>query len=1839
MSHQRVQNWQGGNRRGPNRPTHNPGRGSNRPAHNPGRGPNQPRHNPGSVHSRLGVPRPGSGPNPGARRWQNAGRGPGREDGFLQDARDRLEEGRRGLEFEQPAGFQQALIQDSIFVVENQVYGRDAAESLPVLQVETAAQSDVDYRRDNGSLQVTVEPGHHDVDYRRVQVKTSEAGSYEREPSPPRHGYDGSYDDPRQERYRMYPTDYPDVATRERSAERDFPDPYDNRGVRRETPERTDPAPFDIRGDRPDDVRDRVRSRSRNRDDRQQFSQDRRSREDDHGRDGNRRSRDIDQGQDSYRHSRQGERGQDSTRHSREDDREQESTRRSRSRVGDGGSDTSRGPGDVEPGFDWETQLRERAREFGRQQKGEGRRQGGRSSRERPDPWQDSSREGRDSHRASRERQQRSRSLDRVQADAYGRVPEDAYGRDPVDVYGSVQTDTYDRDQYRREGLEDPSGAVYHPEEAAGSYRDDRPYSAPRAPAYDNSAFPAEPPPDRRDGQYNRSDRREEQTLQQTGQDDVFRNLPRDRSPHHALDEYGQPLPYVEYLSPPAGPGIRGDRIHGNRHARSSSRTPSPVVLHEHPEDLYRLSRGKGRSSDSLYSAVSSKHSPDLDSRGEYRPGDTRGEYRPGDTRGEYRPGDTRGEYRPTDSRSGDPYGIDYGLMNRQDYQDDFPEMRGEERGRSMEYQPPGEPGGGEQDYWNSQEDRMEGRGEQHSWNSQQERREGRGEQHSWNSRQGRDARGRSDAGRRDRCAEEKQEVRERDRDSRNRSSREEERSTSRDRGRRVSHSRREQRAPSQGQDRAGREYEQESDLQRSLADEINKIRQEPDQTDRHRGNERRGSSRGEERSGQQSHRKNSDKSTGGSRSRTSEQRPPKSADKDSRSAKRKRSPSPRRTSGGRQENSRGSRSSRDKPHSKEGDARKRSPRDGARARDDDRRRRQGPRDESRGRKEDTREKRTRGSSLSNQTEPRHQQFVEEESGQLWPLQQPPSTAAQQQGQVTAAQQQGQVATEWALETPELQAGLPPWQPISTQGSYQDFGREGSSLYHSTQQSAGGVGLQSELHGAGRDMPQGQRGRTIVEIQPAVEPSSAHATGVRTDQWEPENAGSKTSESLPSQSEPSPPSQKGPTQANLVEIPSIQQAQERKKQKSKSSLEVPSAPRRFPPSMSFPEKLLVLVESYGVRCRQEVETRIHKYEKEVKDGFLNSRMEENNDDKSVEHLGEHLPRGGLWKLKLLRRIIVECLPKKTPEAKNKILWLCRQLLSPEGIEVTEDVFTALTAKRVTKYGSQTPRPFATGANLQPIEPKQVKNEEKRDMVVEYLQRLGVPATREAVNGMLQNNQMLENIEKTFWIPHQDRRLVERYLQQINVPITPEAVDKIMGNPDILADLRKTFEAQESKEEETLSQHGNDDHQSSSMATSSLVTSSMETSSMATSSRRLSESLSMTPKDTAIIKSDSSDAGSYKHLLSTTHHQQNLSSAPLAMAGSTAASVMYTQPSPHVSQASARGLAGMDPQQGAQNINPYGGPAQVHREQQRQQDSSLGGYSEQQRAEVQQRDQHRQLQGQQLRQQDSSLGGYREAQQRAEVQQRDQQRQLQGQQQRQLDSSRGGYREAQQSGLYGGYSRGGSLPQQAAAESRGRNPGLPAQQQMYTSTAQPVYTSSAPPMYTSSAPPMQTNLERPQHLTGHQTAGPVPGATGSAAMAHYQTGAGTVRPPAMGPGMGQSHYQGAGAGAGNLAPGTAMGQFQHQTAGPGQGGPGTGQSHYQPAAAGPPAGGESLESTRVFIMDLFRQVNLAWVPESTVQEILRNPELVRQIQQFRSVGMPLELLVNYLKQCLQLVNPS
>ncbi|XP_066270303.1 uncharacterized protein [Branchiostoma lanceolatum] len=149
------------------------------------------------------------------------------------------------------------------------------------------------------------------------------------------------------------------------------------------------------------------------------------------------------------------------------------------------------------------------------------------------------------------------------------------------------EEDEFLHERYRRETSADRHGEPHRHEEAAGSYTRDRPYSAPRAPAYDNSAFPAEPPPNRRDAQYNRSDRREEQTLQQTGQ---VRNLPRDQSPPYALDEFGQPidhLPHEEYGSPPARTGIHGNHDHSNRHLQSCNQMHGNKMWKE-PDKLNR---------------------------------------------------------------------------------------------------------------------------------------------------------------------------------------------------------------------------------------------------------------------------------------------------------------------------------------------------------------------------------------------------------------------------------------------------------------------------------------------------------------------------------------------------------------------------------------------------------------------------------------------------------------------------------------------------------------------------------------------------------------------------------------------------------------------------------------------------------------------------------------------------------------------------------------------------------------------------------------------------------------------------------------------------------------------------------------------------------------------------------------------------------------------------------------------------------------------------------------------------------------------------------------------------
>ncbi|CAH1251749.1 Hypp9149 [Branchiostoma lanceolatum] len=98
------------------------------------------------------------------------------------------------------------------------------------------------------------------------------------------------------------------------------------------------------------------------------------------------------------------------------------------------------------------------------------------------------------------------------------------------------------------------------------------------------------------------------------------------------------------------------------------------------------------------------------------------------------------------------------------------------------------------------------------------------------------------------------------------------------------------------------------------------------------------------------------------------------------------------------------------------------------------------------------------------------------------------------------------------------------------------------------------------------------------------------------------------------------------------------------------------------------------------------------------------------------------------------------------------------------------------------------------SNAQKVEPASFGNADKQEMVVAYLKSMGVQVRDEAVEGVLQNPQALDSIERIFWTPLQDRHLVERYLQQVGIPVTPEAISKIMDNPELLERIKNTLEA-------------------------------------------------------------------------------------------------------------------------------------------------------------------------------------------------------------------------------------------------------------------------------------------------------------------------------------------------------------------------------------------------------------------------------------------------------------
>ncbi|XP_078666291.1 uncharacterized protein LOC144908514 [Branchiostoma floridae x Branchiostoma belcheri] len=287
----------------------------------------------------------------------------------------------------------------------------------------------------------------------------------------------------------------------------------------------------------------------------------------------------------------------------------------------------------------------------------------------------------------------------------------------------------------------------------------------------------------------------------------------------------------------------------------------------------------------------------------------------------------------------------------------------------------------------------------------------------------------------------------------------------------------------------------------------------------------------------------------------------------------------------------------------------------------------------------------------------------------------------------------------------------------------------------------------------------------------------------------------------------------------------------------------------------FAQKLLVFVEkNYGGRMRQKVEDRINTFEEELKNPEFSWQHTQNNDG-MIQQVCERLrlPPGSMWKLQLLRRLVIDCLPKKTVAGRERVLTMCQHVLFDEGVEVTEDVFKvviAMVARNLQSVamttGNPTP-PFVQGlhrtvpsasstvggtsrsvaftqgemlttvpsvsvggdASVQTVQGQMLRAvpsgsaggeqgldvDEKQQMVIAYLLSMGVQVTWEAVEGVLRNPQALDSIERIFWIPHQSRQMVERYLREMGLPVATDTVDKIMGNPELMARIKNTLGGQ------------------------------------------------------------------------------------------------------------------------------------------------------------------------------------------------------------------------------------------------------------------------------------------------------------------------------------------------------------------------------------------------------------------------------------------------------------
>ncbi|XP_035668634.1 uncharacterized protein LOC118410871 [Branchiostoma floridae] len=108
----------------------------------------------------------------------------------------------------------------------------------------------------------------------------------------------------------------------------------------------------------------------------------------------------------------------------------------------------------------------------------------------------------------------------------------------------------------------------------------------------------------------------------------------------------------------------------------------------------------------------------------------------------------------------------------------------------------------------------------------------------------------------------------------------------------------------------------------------------------------------------------------------------------------------------------------------------------------------------------------------------------------------------------------------------------------------------------------------------------------------------------------------------------------------------------------------------------FCKKLLAFVrKNYPVKTRQNVENRINSFEIELASdaGFV--WMHKDNNDKMIHQLVEHLHLHptSTWKLRLLRRVVINSLPKWSPSMKMQVNRLCKQLLMGEGANARANI--------------------------------------------------------------------------------------------------------------------------------------------------------------------------------------------------------------------------------------------------------------------------------------------------------------------------------------------------------------------------------------------------------------------------------------------------------------------------------------------------------------------------------------------------------------------------------------